>query len=82
MSNPNAPEPMAQGDAILATPAEVAKEATYTDPNLHRRIEDSPALEEGQTAPTDYSVGVFGLDSYRVRKTHYHDENSTESEIP
>lgn len=82
MSNPNAPEPMAQGIAKPATQAEIDKEATYTDPNLHRRIENEPELEPQQTEPSEYSVGVFNLNSYRIKKSYYHNEESTESEIP
>ena len=41
MSNPNTPIPMAQGFATEATPEEIAKEETYTNPNLHRRIDKS-----------------------------------------
>lgn len=82
MSNLNAPEPMAQGIAKPATQQEIDKEATYTDPNLHRRIEREPELEPQQTEPSKYKVGVFGVNSYRIIKSYYHDEESTESEIP
>ena len=72
----------AQGFATPATQAEIDKEATYTNPNLHRRIETDISPVGEQTAPSEYSVGVFGKNSYRVVKSYYHDENSTTSEVP
>lgn len=72
----------AQGFATLATQDEIDKEATYTNPNLHRRIETNISPVGEQTAPSEYSVGIFGKNSYRVVKSYYHDEESTTNEIP
>lgn len=55
----------------------------FTGPNLHRRIdpqqppESSPCL-----SPNSYSLGIYGMDSYRTVTEYVHDENSTTSEIP
>lgn len=157
MSNPNAPKPMAQGIAKLATDFEKNSfdsapeftlntffrkhsdddyellteepvgwaynynnyyhEPRYTDPDLHRRIDNQgyiqndydtkPVFVNGfyynsnyellndepddwdtnyngyyQRYSPQYEVGVFGVESYRIIKSHYHDEGTTESEIP
>lgn len=77
MSSEYNPIPMAQGFAELATPEEIAKEETYTNPNLHRRI-DNP---DDENEKPRYSVGVFGLNSYRI-KEYDNTVNTDENEIP
>jgi hypothetical protein len=47
-----------------------------TNPNLHRRI------AQGQVDGHSYSVGIYGLNSYRVDTFSNHDEDSDDSEIP
>ena len=75
----------AHGVAVPATEEELAKDAHgFTNPNLHRRI-DPHAHAQGseEVAPRDYLIGVYdGLHSYRTETIHYHDEESTTSEIP
>ena len=77
MDNEYTPIPMAQGFAIEATEEEIAKEETYTNPNLHRRI-DNPDDEDEKPR---YSVGVYGLNSYRI-KEYDNTINTEENEIP
>lgn len=75
----------AQGPAVPADAAAQALDAHgFTNPNLHRRIDpQQPAPGSEELAPKDYVVGVFGgLNSYRTATIHYHDEESTTSEIP
>lgn len=66
-------------------------------PNIYFRYNETSeeyeaVTEKPDTWETNYNdyfhkveiaVGVFGIDSYRmIKSTHYHDEESTESEIP
>ena len=71
------PETLAQGFAEKATQEEIAKEETYTNPNLHRRIDNPQNPDEKPR----YSVGVFGLNSYRI-KEYDSTVNTDENEIP
>ena len=75
----------AHGVAVPASEEDLAQDAHgFTNPNLHRRIDPhEPAAGSGETAPRDYIIGVYdGLHSYRTETIHYHDEESTTSEIP
>lgn len=59
----------------------------YTHPNLHRRIDpQEPPKESDELLPRDYSIGIYGLNSYRTTTFNYHDdasyEASDDSEIP
>lgn len=54
---------------------EIRDSVGYTNPNLHRRI-------SSDTEGRKYSVGVYGLDSYRLVVEDIHDEESTVCEIP
>ena len=45
----------------------------FTNPNLHRRVND---------AVTDTKICVCGTNSYRIEESTTHDEESTTSEIP
>lgn len=75
----------AQGTAVPADAEALALDAHgFTNPNLHRRIDpQQPAAGSAETAPRDYLIGVYdGLHSYRTETIHYHDEESTTSEIP
>ena len=55
----------------------------YTNPNLHRRIdnEDTPK-QEGEVAPDTYNLTVCGVNSYRTTTHTIHDEDSDSSEVP
>jgi hypothetical protein len=66
---------MAQGIAKPATQQEIDKEATYTDPNLHRRI------VQDSNDSTEYTLLVHGRNSYRIVKTPVEDIPD-EYEIP
>lgn len=69
-----------QGPATKATEEDLQKDASgFTTPNLHTRI-ISDSTEDN--VPTDYSVGIYGVNSYRTTQRKYHDENSTDSDIP
>lgn len=55
----------------------------YTNPNLHRRLEPQPPKDgSGEVAPRDYQIAKIAMNSYRTVVFHYHDEDSTTSEIP
>ena len=67
----------------------------YTNPNLHRRIDNDPAIEPGSDYPfvhydengnpykQNVVLGVWdGIHSYRTTETFTHDEESTTCEIP
>ena len=70
---------MGQGPAVLASDEDVARdEVGFTHPNLHRRIYTPP---EG-TSDRVHSLGIYGLNSYRMTEYKLHDEESTDSEIP
>ena len=75
----------AHGTAVPADADDLARDSHgFTNPNLHRRIDpQQPAPDSKETAPRDYLIGVYdGLHSYRTETIHYHDEESTTSEIP
>lgn len=48
----------------------------FTNPNLHRR------KSEFIPKNISYTIGVYGLNSYRTTTIQVHDEESTDSEIP
>ena len=67
----------------------------FTNPNLHRRIDDDPVYkpgvhydmvhynEEGEPYKQSIVIGVWdGINSYRTTTTYIHDEESTTCEIP
>lgn len=67
----------------------------FTNPDLHRRIDNDPEIpqgsdypfekydEEGNAYPQSVSIGVWdGVNSYRTTTTYTHDEESTTVEIP
>lgn len=62
----------------------------FTNPNLHRRIDPQAPTEElkeqGELRPREYTVGIYGTDSYRTTHKVVHiedpDENFTQEEIP
>ena len=67
----------------------------YTNPNLHRRIDQDPVIEPGSDYPfvpydkdgnpykQHVTIGVWdGVKSYRTTETFTHDEDSTTCEIP
>lgn len=67
----------------------------YTNPNLHRRIDNDPIIPPGSDYPfvhydaegnpykQSVVIGVWdGRHSYRTTTTHTHDEESTTCEIP
>ena len=72
--------PVAQGVAKLANSADIARdELGYTNPNLHRRI-DCDISETNR--PTEYSLLVGNVNSYRTTRVTLHDEDSTTTEVP
>lgn len=75
---------VAQGPAKLATNEDLKKDAHgMTHPNLHTRIEPhDPPPESREVRPADYDLTVQNVNSYRTTHKHYHDEESSESEIP
>lgn len=75
---------VAQGPAKLATSEDLKKDAHgLTHPNLHTRIEpQDPSPESGEVKPTDYELTIQNVNSYRTTHKHYHDEESSKSEIP
>ncbi len=66
------------------TPEEQAKDDLgFTNPNLHRRIDVQPPTDPSQVGLTQYTLGVYDkLNSYRITRKEYHDEESTTCEIP
>ena len=67
----------------------------YTNPNLHRRIDNEMIAppgsnysfvvydSEGNAYPQTVKLGIWdGRNSYRTTITHTHDEESTTCEIP
>ena len=70
-------------------------EMGYTNPNLHRRIDQNPEIPVGSDYPFVYyrpdgtaypqyiTIGTWdGRNSYRTTETMFHDEESTTCEIP
>ena len=55
----------------------------FTNPNLHRRVDPQPP-EEGsdELAPREYSLGLYGSNSYRTTTITTHSESATDSDIP
>lgn len=75
----------AQGVAVPADATAIALDVHgFVNPNLHRRVDpQQPASGSEETAPRDYTIGVYdGIHSYTTETIHYHDEESTTSEIP
>lgn len=69
-------EHIGQGNAVIADAEAVNKDTDgFTNPNLHRRTY-TPAIN------TEYSFGIYGLNSFRTTEFVTHDEESTTSEIP
>lgn len=66
---------MGQGVAKIADADDIAKdEHGFTNPNLHRRINNQD--------DKSYTIGIYGLNSYRTTKTVTHNEDSTTTEVP
>ena len=61
-------------------------EVGFTNPNLHRRIDPQQPNEqssaEGEHAPREYCVGIYGVNSYRTEHKVVHLEESSKDEIP
>ena len=74
----------AQGVAVPADETALALDAHgFVNPNLHRRIHTEQPTDPKEVAPREYTIGVYdGIHSYRTETIHYHDEESTTSEIP
>lgn len=71
-------EPMGNGpwkEIESGSAEESADRSGFTHPNLHRRLSTD-------TEGRKYSVGIYGLNSYRTTTIELHDEESTDSEIP
>lgn len=75
---------VAQGPAKLVTEEDLKKDAHgMTHPNLHTRIDPhEPSPESGEVKPADYYLTVQNVNSYRTTIKYYHDEESSDSEIP
>lgn len=70
-------------DAELTDRQKKNEDLGFTHPNLHRRYKQIQPSDSRETAPRDYSLGVYdGIHSYRTTEIHYHDEESTTCEIP
>ena len=59
----------------------------FTNPNLHRRIDpqepDEDRRAQGEQAPREYAVGIYGLNSYRTERKLVHIEGEdAQDEIP
>jgi len=90
----------ADNGSVLATDSGVelimnVPEFGYTNPDLHRRIDDDPVFdpdvdypfsprdEHGVPYKQSVVLGVWdGIHSYRTTTTYTHDEESTTCEIP
>lgn len=75
----------AQGEAVECSEEDIQRdELGFTNPNLHRRIDNDIAPEdEKEVKPRTYNIGVWdGQNSYRTEHIYYHDEESTTCEIP
>lgn len=75
---------VAQGPAVLVNPADLIRDALgMTHPYLHTRIEPhQPSQDSKEVSPADYELTVQSVNSYRTTHKHYHDEESSDSEIP
>lgn len=54
----------------------------YTNPDLHRRIDQEGEYEYPELFSPKYEIGIRGIYSYRGTEHFYHDESSTTCEIP
>lgn len=54
----------------------------YTNPDLHRRIDQNGYFEEPSIEPEKYEIGIRGIYSYRGTDKTYHDEKSRYDETP
>lgn len=77
---------MGQGPATKIEDDSVGKQKDdfgFTQPNLHRRIDpQKPSPNSIEVKEREYNIGVYNLDSYRMTKINYHDEESTTDETP
>lgn len=73
-----------QGPAVVASDDDLQRDDSgFTHPNLHRRIDpQSPDDDSLEYHPREYSLGISSVNSYRTTTIHYHDEETTEDEIP
>lgn len=69
--------------AVPANSEELAKDtAGFTHPNLHRRIDPQTPTDPAEQNPREYTLGIYGMNSYRTTQLNYHNEESTTVEIP
>lgn len=55
----------------------------YTNPNLHRRVDESfDHIPANESSPRNYELGIYNVNSYRTVTMHKHDEESETSETP
>lgn len=75
---------VSQGAAKLVSEDDIIRDdAGFTHPNLHRRVDPQIPSEDSQEhKPREYKLGISNVNSYRTTEIHYHDEESTTSEIP
>lgn len=73
-----------QGLGRLANDEDKKRDAQgYTNPNLHRRVDvHAPSPESKEIKPRTYKFIRQGVYQLQLMESHYHDEDSNESEIP
>ena len=70
-------------EASKASDAELEKDTLgFTNPNLHRRINNDGKVIDPELKPRQYNLSISGYNSYRGVDVTLHDEDSTASEIP
>lgn len=69
--------------AVLASPKDKFKQSTgYSNPNLHRHIDQEGSFEDPEDSSKTYDAGIYGLYSIRTTSTHYYGDGSLINEIP
>lgn len=70
-------------EASKASESELEKDKLgFTNPNLHRRINNDGHIIDPELKPRQYNLSISGYNSYRGVDITLHDEDSTTSEIP
>lgn len=70
-------------EASKASDNELEKdELGFTNPNLHRRINNDGDIIPPELKPRQYNLSIYGYNSYRGIDITLHDEDSTDVEIP
>jgi len=74
----------ADGEAVICSEEDIQRDDVgFTNPNLHRRVDELEPTDPAEVKPRTYQLGVWDrLNSYRTECVYYHDEESTTCEIP